>query len=92
MPIARALNRKSWKKLWIQNPGLISIEEFRQAIWTDLGHLEKVDGAEFVQDPLICLPVVNQYGDLLNITNEQGTIMRKIHSHAYKCAALDFQL
>jgi hypothetical protein len=92
LPVQKAGSYNQWKRLWIRNPGLHSIAEVRQAIWQDFSWLEETGGAHFIKDPLLCLPLANEYGDPLNLLRHNGEVIRRFHSHAYKSAAADFRL
>jgi len=70
----------------------ISIEELRQAIYTDMEALKDMYGVRFLTAPRLTLPITNQYGDPREIRHPEGHHISRIDTHHYRPACMDYDL
>ena len=92
MGTRKILKPEDWKPVEILHPEIIPLDALLQAIYQDIHILKDHDGVEFVENAGLILPVVNKYGDKLNVTDERGRSVSDITSHAYRSAAWEFEL
>ena len=70
----------------------ISIDEFAQALWTDIQALKENYDVKFVTAPKLTIPVTNEYGDPLTVRYQRHRTVRHIDTHHYEPACKDFKL
>lgn len=72
--------------------GTISIDEFAQAILTDLHALRDVYNVRYVTAPRLKIHASNEYGDLLKVYRPEGGSVRFMDSWHYRPSCKDYEL
>lgn len=72
--------------------GTVSIEELRQAIYTDIEALKDMYGINFLTGAELTLPITNEYGDPRDVRHPEGHHISRIDTHHYRPACLDYDL
>jgi len=73
--------------------GTISLAEFQQAMWEDIQALHDEFGISFVKNVKLIVPATNEFGDPVEIRRlSTGATVRRLDTHHYHPACLDYQL
>lgn len=72
--------------------GTISIDEFAQAVFTDLQVLKDQFNVRYVTAPRIRVPITNEYGDRLQLKAPTGGTVERFDTHHYRPACKDYEL
>lgn len=75
----------------IKYPGMLSLDELRQALWQNIEQLEEM-GVKYVKDCKLFLPIVDEHGDPRALREPDGSRPTHWTSRAYKSAASDYKL
>ena len=70
----------------------VSIEELRQAIYTDIEALRDMYGVRFLTGAELTLPITNEYGEPRDVRHPEGHHVSRIDTHHYRPACLDYDL
>jgi hypothetical protein len=72
--------------------GTISLDEFRQAILTDLHVLEDVHGVESITAPLLRIKVTDDYGEPHPVRSlGDGKPIYRMHTRHFRPACWDYE-
>ena len=72
--------------------GTISLDEFRQAILTDLHVLEDVHGVEFITAPLLRIKVTDDYGEPHPVRGlGDGKPIYRMHTRHFRPSCWDYE-
>ena len=72
--------------------GTIHIDEFAQAIMTDLHVLKENYHVQFVRTARLKLTITDEYGDELTLHRPTGGVMHFMHTAHYRPACKDYEL
>ena len=72
--------------------GTISIDEFKQAVITDINALKDIYNVRYVKAPRIKLFVTNEYGEPIKIKRPTGDTIDFMDTHHYRPACKDYEL
>lgn len=72
--------------------GTVSIDELKQAIFTDLECLRDIYGVEYVTAPTMKIFATNEYGEGRPIKRPDGSKLMRIDTHHYRPACKDYNL
>ncbi len=72
--------------------GIISIEQFEQALWEDLKALHDFYGVRFLKGARLEIPATTQYGDPIPFRHPDGQVVTKLVTHFYHPAYLEYHL
>ena len=72
--------------------GTVSVSELSQALWVDIKALGDLYNVRYVTGARLIIPSTNEYGDPVVIRHPEGHIARRLDTHHYRPACLDYQL
>ena len=71
--------------------GVITIEEFKQALWTDLQLLKEEHHIRYLEAPKLRLELVNEFGETMPLRDRgSGKPIYRMHSRHYRPACIDY--
>jgi hypothetical protein len=71
----------------------ITLDEWKQAIWEDIEALKEHFGVSYVTAPKLIVRATNEYGDPVLVKRlSTGATVRRLDTHHYRPACLDYQL
>jgi hypothetical protein len=80
-------------KIHYEKLGTIAIDELKQAIWADIEALKDQFGIAYVNRVMLIVPATNEYGDPMWVRRmSTGAIVRRLDTHHYRPACLDYKL
>jgi hypothetical protein len=73
--------------------GTITLDEQKQAIWDDIAALRDEFGVSYLNGVELVVRATNEYGDPLKIRRlSNGAVVRRLDTHHYRPACLDYKL
>lgn len=72
--------------------GTVALDQLAQALWEDIQALKDIYNVKYVTGVRFTIPVTNEYGDPLALKHPDGGPMRRLDTHYYRPACLDYQL
>ena len=73
--------------------GTIGLDQLKQAIWEDIEALKDQFGITYVTGVKLIVPATNEYGDPLQVRRlGTGALIRRLDTHHYRPACLDYKL
>jgi hypothetical protein len=73
--------------------GTIGLDQLKQAIWEDIEALKDQFGITYVTGVKLTVPATNEYGDPLQVRRlGNGALIRRLDTHHYRPACLDYKL
>ncbi len=71
--------------------GIMTLDEFKQALWTDLNVLKDAHNVKFVKAPTLRLEFTNEYGERAILKGlGDGKPIYRMHTRHYRPACLDY--
>ena len=71
--------------------GLMTIDEFRQAILTDLHVLKETYNIKYLKGSMLKLSLTDKFGEHAPLKNRSnGKAIYRMHTHYYRPACLDY--
>jgi hypothetical protein len=75
----------------IDYDGLLCIQELEQALWEDMKQLQAL-GVKYIEHAKFYLPLVNEYGEVVYLRDEDGRTPQHWPSGAYRSLGTDYKL
>jgi hypothetical protein len=73
--------------------GTITLDEQKQAIWEDIQALRDEFGVSYLTGVELVVRATNEFGDPLKIRRlSNGEVVRRLDTHHYRPACLDYKL
>ncbi len=73
--------------------GTVTLAEFEQAIWEDIKALHAEFGVSFVTNSKLIIRATNEFGDPVVVKRlSTGAVVRRLDTHHYHPACLDYHL
>lgn len=71
--------------------GIITIDEFRQALWTDLMVLREDHHIRFLNAPKLRLELVDEFGQSMPLRDRgNGKPIHRLHTRHFRPACMDY--
>ncbi|HWY62881.1 MAG TPA: hypothetical protein VNW15_13345 [Rhizomicrobium sp.] len=76
-----------------QKLGTVPLDQWKQAIWEDIEALKDHFGIAYVTNAKLIVPATNEFGDPLVVKRlSTGAPVKRLDTHHYRPACLDYQL
>jgi hypothetical protein len=76
-----------------QSLGTITLDEQKQAIWEDIQALSDEFGVSYLNSVELVIRATNEFGDPVQIRRlSTGATVRRLDTHHYRPACLDYKL
>ena len=72
--------------------GTVNIDEFRQALISDVNALKDIYDVRFIKDARLNFLVTNEYGEELRVRRPTGGTIRYMDTHHYRPSCKDYDL
>ena len=73
--------------------GTITLDEQKQAIWEDIQALRDEFGVAYITGAELVIRATNEFGDPLKVRRlSNGAVVRRLDTHHYHPACLDYKL
>ncbi len=73
--------------------GTITLDEQKQAIWEDIQALRDEFGVAYITGAELIIRATNEFGDPLKVRRlSNGAVVRRLDTHHYHPACLDYKL
>lgn len=72
--------------------GTINIDEFTQAVLTDINALKDIYGVQYIKNARLKFFVTNEYGEELSLRRPLGGTIHYLDTHHYRPACKDYDL
>lgn len=72
--------------------GIISIEQFEQALWEDLKALHDIYGVRFLKGARLVIPITTERGEAVPFRHPDGHVVTRLVTHFYHPAYLEYHL
>lgn len=71
--------------------GMMTIDEFKQALWTDLQILKEQHAVKYVDAPKLRLKPTDEFGDSHTVRRQRdGKAIFRMHTRHYRPACMDY--
>lgn len=72
--------------------GVMTIEEFKQALWTDLQILKDERRVKYIKAPRLKFEPTDENGDPVLVRSGDGKALHRIHTQHHRPACMDYDL
>jgi len=93
MSCKKSKNRQNVLTVDYAKMGVMTIDEFKQALWTDLQILKDEHNAKYVSAPKLKLELTDKFGERLPLRDaHDGKPIYRLHTHHFRPACMDYDL
>lgn len=70
--------------------GVITIDELKQALWTDLQILKDERRVKYIKAPRLKLQPTDENGEPVPVRGQDGKALHRMHTNHYRPACMDY--